>query len=82
MLPHMPIDIYFNSNKISSPVKFLKNALKFLLQVSEGISFLYSSQISHRDLKPTNIMLNENLDVKIIDFGSACTFYNSDVGLT
>jgi len=39
-----------------------------LINVQE---FLMQKGIMHRDLKPQNIMLDENYNVKIIDFGDA-----------
>jgi serine/threonine protein kinase len=35
------------------------------------MEFLQQKEIMHRDLKPNNIMLDDNYNVKIIDFGDA-----------
>ncbi|KAJ3123831.1 hypothetical protein HK098_001622 [Nowakowskiella sp. JEL0407] len=39
--------------------------------VVEGVMFLHANGIIHRDLKLSNLLLNENFDVKIGDFGLA-----------
>jgi len=39
----------------------------------EGIAYCHAKQISHRDIKLENILMNEDGDLKIIDFGfSTC----------
>lgn len=40
-------------------------------QLIEVISFLHSKGISHRDIKLENILLNQNFELKLIDFGLA-----------
>lgn len=38
-------------------------------QVIEAFDYLEKNQILHRDIRPANIMLDKNFNVKIIDFG-------------
>ncbi|MCS6960887.1 MAG: serine/threonine protein kinase [Deltaproteobacteria bacterium] len=45
--------------------------LKFLIQITDGLSEIHKAGVIHRDLKPANIILTENLDCKIADFGIA-----------
>ena len=40
-------------------------------QMVNVIEFLQNKDIMHRDLKPQNLMLDENYNVKFIDFGDA-----------
>nr|CDS26554.1 hypothetical protein HmN_000145000 [Hymenolepis microstoma] len=40
-------------------------------QIFQGLSFIHSNNILHRDLKPGNILVNPNGVIKIADFGLA-----------
>lgn len=42
-----------------------------MLQVLDGLEYLHSQKIIHRDLKLGNLFLSENMCVKIGDFGLA-----------
>ncbi|WWC90064.1 uncharacterized protein L201_004997 [Kwoniella dendrophila CBS 6074] len=44
---------------------------KIFRQIVDGVSYLHKRGIYHRDLKDENIVIDRNLSVKIIDFGSA-----------
>eukprot|EP01137_Pigoraptor_chileana_P034307 Opistho-2@26656 len=46
----------------------------FLLMTLQGIEFLHSRWILHRDLKPNNLLIDANGVVKISDFGLARCF--------
>jgi hypothetical protein len=46
-----------------------KMARRIMIQIAEGINYLHNLGIVHRDLKAENVMLNDKLEVKIIDFG-------------
>ena len=50
---------------------------KYMKQLSNGLKYLLDNNILHRDLKPQNILLSKNYDVKITDFGFA-TYYTKD----
>jgi serine/threonine protein kinase len=49
-----------------------ENAVKILFaQMVNFLEFIQREGIMHRDLKTQNIMLDENYNVKMIDFGEA-----------
>jgi serine/threonine protein kinase len=43
----------------------------FMYQILRGMKYVHSAGILHRDLKPRNILVNSNCDLKICDFGLA-----------
>ena len=43
----------------------------FLYQILRGLKYMHSAGILHRDLKPRNLLVNSNCDLKICDFGLA-----------
>ena len=43
----------------------------FLYQILRGLKYLHGSGVLHRDLKPRNLLVNSNCDLKICDFGLA-----------
>eukprot|EP00744_Colponema_vietnamica_P003056 GILI01004729.1.p1 GENE.GILI01004729.1~~GILI01004729.1.p1 ORF type:complete len:409 (+),score=71.12 GILI01004729.1:148-1374(+) len=40
-------------------------------QILKGIWYLHAADVVHRDLKPQNLLVNSNCDLKICDFGLA-----------
>lgn len=43
----------------------------FLYQILRGMKYVHSGEVIHRDLKPRNMLVNANCDLKICDFGLA-----------
>jgi len=46
-----------------------RECLHIFKQVLSGIRFCHKQAIAHRDIKMENVLLDDNLNVKIIDFG-------------
>ncbi|GKZ16541.1 hypothetical protein AbraIFM66951_000226 [Aspergillus brasiliensis] len=54
------------------PEPFLPSEIKtLLLQLLSGLDFLHDQWIMHRDLKTSNLLLNNRGELKIADFGMA-----------
>jgi len=46
--------------------------LRLFIQVAQGLDALHQFNYVHTDIKPNNIMVTENEEVKVIDFGQSC----------
>ncbi len=58
-------------DKIETGPMALDEALEIVVQVAKGLSRAHGQGIVHRDIKPGNVLLTEDGDAKIVDFGLA-----------
>jgi serine/threonine protein kinase len=45
-----------------------------MYQLLDAMAYCHSNRIFHRDLKPNNILVDSDLNVKLADFGLARAF--------
>ena len=62
-------DIY----KSALPISIVKHIAR---QIIEGINFLHQNKVIHTDIKPENILIDEQSNVKVADLGNGCFFDN------
>lgn len=56
-----------------------QTAIKVGLQIAKGLECAHKNNIVHRDVKPQNILVNEEGEVKITDFGIAKSTTSSTI---
>jgi serine/threonine-protein kinase len=61
-----PIDEYANAEQLT-----LRARLRLFLLVARAVAHAHARLVVHRDLKPTNILVTGDGDVKLLDFGIA-----------
>ncbi|CAG8703083.1 8157_t:CDS:10, partial [Ambispora leptoticha] len=49
----------------------------FIYQICRGLKYIHSANVLHRDLKPGNLLVNADCELKICDFGLARGFSDS-----
>ncbi len=71
---YMNHDLYglIHSSNVYFNYKQMKN---IMFQILEGVRYLHSVSLIHRDLKSSNILMNNKGEIKITDFGLS-RFYN------
>lgn len=57
----------FNGKRLNE-----EQAYAVFSQISVGVKYMHDHDVGHRDLKLTNILIDDEYTVKIIDFGFAC----------
>ena len=55
-----------------------KELLTMIYSLVDAFAYLESVGICHRDIKPTNLFLLENFQIKVIDFGESKEFVDDD----
>ena len=72
------ISLLTYAKSLSNQILKLNTARRIFKQVAEGVCYLHSLNIIHRDLKLDNILVDENTKmVKLIDFGFSVILTNS-----
>ncbi len=72
----VPIDTYCDRHRLS-----LDSRLDLLRKVCTAVSYAHQNLVVHRDIKPRNILITEDGEPKLLDFGIAKVLLPESFGL-
>ena len=75
----MGLDRYLE--RLDEPLSF-QEAWKLMLPVLDGLEKVHEKGIIHRDFNPSNLMMQENGTLKMIDFGAARGYLDTEKTMT
>ncbi len=55
-----------------------KDAIHYLIQACKAVDYAYKQGILHKDINPENLMVLDNKQVKLVDFGLAVFIHEED----
>ncbi|KAM9816194.1 mitogen-activated protein kinase 12 [Syngnathus typhle] len=68
VMPYMGSDL----GKVMKLQRLSEEKIQYLVyQILKGLKYIHSAGIIHRDLKPGNLAINQDCELKILDFGLA-----------
>jgi serine/threonine-protein kinase len=73
----LPIDLYCRERALPTLAR-----VELLLQVCTAVGFAHQRQVIHRDLKPGNILVTPEGQVRLLDFGIAKLMQGDDAAST
>ncbi|HID45799.1 MAG TPA: tetratricopeptide repeat protein [Chromatiaceae bacterium] len=71
------ITFYCNTHKLS-----ISRRLDLFLSLLNAVQFAHWNLVVHQDIKPSNVMVNEDGQIKLLDFGIATTISKSHANIT
>ena len=72
---HMDIDLY---TVIKENILAERHRKYIFYQMCKALHYLHTAGLIHRDVKPSNVLLNENCDAKLCDFGLVRSLEDQD----
>jgi len=60
----------------------IKTALNYIYQVLSALEFAHRHKVIHRDIRPSNILIKEDNQIKITDFGTSTLLNNRQYATT
>lgn len=68
----MSLDRHLVQRAVAGQLFTLDETLDVLQRIAEGLAAVHNAGISHRDVKPSNVMLATGSRVMLMDFGLSC----------
>ncbi|KIK64998.1 hypothetical protein GYMLUDRAFT_160293 [Collybiopsis luxurians FD-317 M1] len=67
----MPNFVGLDYALLNANEKFVNNVSTLSFDLARGVDFIHSQKIAHLDLRPSNLLIDDDFHLTIIDFGLA-----------
>ncbi|XP_021676744.2 LEAF RUST 10 DISEASE-RESISTANCE LOCUS RECEPTOR-LIKE PROTEIN KINASE-like 1.4 isoform X4 [Hevea brasiliensis] len=75
-VPNGTVADHLHGNRSKSGLLSWPVRLSIAIETADALAYLHASDVIHRDVKTNNILLNNNFQVKVADFGLSRLFPN------